>query len=78
MILEDRRYLIDIFPEFTGRDIFNKEVLNAYYKVEKIIKGYDEIKRRGCNCQYGKFQKEVDNLYNNWLHEQKIGLHNPE
>ena len=76
MTLEDRRYLIDIFPEFTGKDIFNTKVLNAYYRVEKIIKGYDEIKRRGCNCQYGKFQKEVDIIYNNWLHE--IGLHNPE
>ena len=76
MTYKDQRFLIDIFPEFKDGDIFNTKVLNAYYRAEKIIKGYDEIKRRGCNCQYGKFQKEVDNLYKNWLYEQKIGLHN--
>ena len=50
MTYKDQRFLIDMFPEFKDGDIFNTKVLNAYYRAEKIIKGYDEIKRRGCNC----------------------------
>jgi len=70
MTYKDRLYLIDEFPKFYKGDIFNANVRNSYYETEKIINGYDQIRKRGCNCQWNDFQQQINKLYEQWLQEQ--------
>lgn len=70
MTYKDQRFLIDEFPNFFKGDIFNNNVRNAYYETERIIQGYDQIKKRGCNCQWNDFQQQINKLYEEWLQNQ--------
>jgi hypothetical protein len=70
MTYKDQRFLIDEFPNFFKGDIFNNNVRNAYYETERIIQGYDQIKKRGCNCQWNDFQHQINKLYEEWLQNQ--------
>lgn len=55
-------------PKYYQKPIFDSQVLNAYYVAEKILKGLPQIQRRGCNCEYNRFQQQVNKLYEEWLH----------
>lgn len=70
MTYKDQRYLIDEFPKFFKGDIFNNNVRTAYYETERIIQGYDQISKRGCNCQWNDFQQQINKLYEQWLQNQ--------
>lgn len=69
---EDKEWLIVTFPEYYQGNIFDKEVLNAYYNAEKILLGNDKINRRGCDCQYNRVQQQIDRLYKQFLDNEKI------
>ena len=71
MTLKDRRYLLDEFPKYYKQNIFDSPVLLAYYEVERIIMGYEQIKRRGCNCEYNRFQHQIDKLYEQWQNKEQ-------
>jgi hypothetical protein len=61
----DRQFLLNTFPLHQARPI-KGEVLAAYYKAEALLKGWDQIKPRGCSCNYGALQREIDKLYKEW------------
>ncbi len=62
----DRQFLLNTFPLFQGKTM-RGEVLAAYYKAEQLLKEWDQIKRRGCSCNYGALQREIDTLYKEWV-----------
>ena len=77
MTLKDRRYLLDEFPKYYKDNIFEIPVRQAYYEAERIIMGYEQIKRRGCNCEYNRFQQQINKLYEQWNEKDKqVGLPN--
>ena len=45
-------------------------VIHDYLSAEKILNGYDKIKRRGCGCEYGGMARAVDKLYKEWLEKE--------
>ena len=61
----DRQFLLNTFPLFQGKTM-RGEVLAGYYKAEQLLKGWDQIKTRGCSCNYSALQREIDKLYKEW------------
>ena len=47
-------------------------VIHDYLYAEKILRGYDKIKRRGCGCEYGGVQRAVNKLYTEWLEKKTL------
>ena len=45
-------------------------VVHDYLYAEKVLKGYDKIHRRGCGCEYGSVQRQVDQLYKEFIDGQ--------
>jgi len=67
---EAKDWLLNEFPKFIGRTLM-KDTLHAYYKAEMLLKGYEQIKRRSCSCQYRGLKTDTENSYNKWVNEQK-------
>lgn len=63
---QDKQWLIEEFPKYRGR-ILRGEVLDSYYKAEKILKNLTTIKKRGCSCEYKSLGIQVDNLYEKFI-----------
>lgn len=68
---EDRYWLIEEFPSFIGRTLM-RDTLNAYYRAEKLLNGWDQIKRRTCSCSLRSLKEKTEHNYRTWLHEQKL------
>lgn len=76
MTYKDRIFLIEEFPKFYKGNIFDGPTRQAYYEAERIIMGYDQIKRRGCNCEYNRFQQQINKLYEEWSNKGQETLPN--
>jgi len=62
------KWLEEEFPKYKGRSL-KGDVLMAYYEAERILKGNQTIKKRGCTCEYGGMKNEVERLYNIYLND---------
>lgn len=69
---KDKEWLINTFPVYYKENIFDKQVLNAYYEAERILLGNDKLNRRGCSCNYNRAQEQIDRLYKQFLDNEKI------
>lgn len=58
----DEKWLLEEFPKFVGRSMM-KETLQAYYKAEMILNGWEKTKPRTCSCQLGDLAREVNMKY---------------
>ena len=43
--------------------ILRGKVLDAYYEAEKILRGWDKKKPRGCSCEYRNMASIVNSLF---------------
>ncbi len=62
----EKQFLLNTFPEFQGRTL-KGQVLAHYYETERILNGWESIKKRGCGCNYASMAREVDRKYKTWL-----------
>jgi len=62
----EKQFLLNTFPEFKGRTL-KGQVLAHYYEAERILNGWESIKRRNCSCNLGSMAREVDKKHNTWL-----------
>lgn len=62
MSSEDIEWLRNEFPLHRHRTL-RGETLQAYYRAEMLLNGYDKINVRGCSCQYRTLKNSVDMLY---------------
>lgn len=46
------------------------DALSAYYEAERILNGWDEIKRRGCNCELGSLKNTVSTKFKKFLEDE--------
>ena len=44
--------------------------LSAYYEAERILNGWDEIKRRGCKCELGTLKSSVSTKLKKFLEDE--------
>lgn len=70
----DKDWLRDSFPTFQKR-VLRGDVLNAYYRAEMLLNGWDNIKKRGCYCQHGSLKDGVESKYTEWLLSNEEKLH---
>ena len=64
---KDREWLDSTFKNQSYNKVLRGNVVYDYLYAEKIFKGYDKIKRRGCSCNYGSLKNEVDRLYKEFI-----------
>lgn len=43
--------------------ILKGKVVDIYYEAERILRGWDKIKRRGCTCEYRTMSNIVNSLF---------------
>lgn len=68
---EDKNWLIEEFPAFIGRTLM-KQTLNAYYRAEKLLHGWEKEKRRSCSCNLRHLKENTEWKYRTWLHEKNL------
>ena len=66
---EDKEWLKNVFPTFIGKTLM-KDTLQAYYKAEMLLNGWDTIKKRGCACNYRSLKNSTEKSYNKWIKTQ--------
>lgn len=66
----DSNWLKGHFTKESYEKVMRGTVIHDYLYAEKILKGYDKIKRRGCGCEYGGVQRSVNKLYEEWLEKE--------
>lgn len=66
----DREWLYVAFPAFKNRTL-RKETLNAYYKAEMLLNGWDKERRRDCSCELRSLKEQVDNKHHIWTKNQE-------
>jgi hypothetical protein len=66
---KDREWLYVAFPSFQNRTL-RKETLDAYYKAEMLLNGWDKQRRRDCSCEYRSLKEQVDNKHHKWTKNQ--------
>jgi hypothetical protein len=59
---EDKDWLDNKFPVYRGKTLIG-ETLMAYYEAERILEGWQGIKKRDCTCEYGSLASKVHALY---------------
>lgn len=68
---EDKYWLIEEFPSYIGLTLM-RDTLKAYYRAEKLLNGWDEIKKRTCSCSLRSLKEDTERKYRTWLHEKKL------
>ncbi len=63
----DSNWLTDHFAKESYGKVPRGTVIHDYLNAERILNGYDKIKKRGCGCEYGGMARAVDKLYKEWL-----------
>lgn len=69
--MKDRDWLLNEFPKFIGKTLM-KDTLQAYYKAEMLLNGWDKIKKRGCSCNYKQLKNSTETSYKKWINENKV------
>ena len=67
---KDSIWLKEHFAKESYKKVLRGNVISDYLSAEKILNGYDKIKRRGCGCEYGGMARAVDKLYKEWLEKE--------
>ena len=67
---KDSKWLKGHFAKESYGKVPRGNVIHDYLQAEKILIGYDKIKRRGCGCEYGSMARAVDKLYKEWLEQE--------
>ena len=67
---KDSIWLKEYFAKESYGKVMRGNVIHDYLSAEKILNGYDKIKRRGCGCEYGGMARAVDRLYKEWLEQE--------
>jgi ATP-dependent RNA circularization protein (DNA/RNA ligase family) len=67
---KDKSWLLNHFAEESYGKIMRGTTVYDYLYAEKILKGYNKIKRRSCGCEYGGVQRSVNKLYEEWLDKE--------
>lgn len=67
---KDKKWLLDHFTKESHGKVMRGTVVHDYLYAEKVLKGYDKIHRRGCGCEYGSVQRQVDQLYKEFIDGQ--------
>lgn len=61
-------WLKEIFPNHKGKTI-KGETYQVYLEAERILNGWESVKKRSCSCQYRSLAQDVNRLYNKWNEE---------
>jgi hypothetical protein len=64
---KDRQWLETTFKNESYGKGLRGNVVYDYLYAEKVLKGYDRIKKRGCSCNYGSLKNGVDKLYKEFI-----------
>lgn len=54
-------YILDGEKKYAGR-IMKGDTLSWYYETERLLRGWDTTKPRGCSCEYRALANEVHSL----------------
>ena len=68
---KDKNWLLGHFTNESYGKTLRGNVIYDYLYAEKVLKGYEKVKRRGCGCEYGGVKRQVDKLYKEFLDGQK-------
>lgn len=64
---QEAKYILDGEKQYIGL-ILKGAVLEWYYEVERLLRGWDAKKPRGCSCEYRALANEVHSLINQHKH----------
>lgn len=68
----NKDWLKNSFPQYYKQQIIDNNKIEAYYKAEMLLNGWEHIQRRGCKCEYSNFIKQVNNSYDLWVETEKV------
>ena len=63
MIQQEAIFLKEEFESNALGRILKGKVLDIYYEAERILRGWDKKKPRGCTCKYKNMARIVTSLY---------------
>ena len=67
---KDSNWLKGHFTKESYKKVLRGNVISDYLQAEKILNGYDKIKRRSCGCHYQGMARAVDKSYKEWLEKE--------
>lgn len=67
---KDKKWLLTSFKVNSYGKVMRGNIIHEYLYAEKVLKGYDKIKRRGCGCEHGGVKTQVDRLFKEWLAQE--------
>ena len=72
MTVSEKNWLKNIFLlEYYDKAVFLKgDLLPAYYEAERILNGWEEIKKRDCTCTYRSLKASVDSQFKKFLKDE--------
>ena len=73
---EETKWLVEVFKLQTMGRGFKGDVYNNYLEAERILRGWDATKPRGCSCEfpsltrmthsfYQQYESQILDIYNN-------------
>ena len=63
MTKEEAIFLVEKFEKQALGLILKGKVTDYYYEAERILRGWDKIKKRGCTCEYKNMARIVNGLF---------------
>ena len=66
MTNEEIKYLKEVFDPVKYKEPIGSS-RNKYYEAERILNGWDKIKKRSCSCAMPGMAIKVRELYKLWL-----------
>ena len=63
MTQQEAIFLKEEFESNALGRILKGKVLDIYYEAERILRGWDKKKPRGCTCEYRNMSRIVTSLY---------------
>ena len=67
---KDSNWLKGHFTKESYGKVPRGNVIHDYLYAEKILNGYDKIRKRSCGCEYSGMARAVDKLYKEWLDKE--------
>jgi len=61
---------LEDFRQYIGLTLM-KKTLSAYYEAERILNGWDKIRKRDCSCELGALKNTVEAKYHQWTKSRK-------
>ena len=60
---EETKWLVEVFKLQTMGRGFKGDVYNNYLEAERILRGWDATKPRGCSCEYPSLTRMTHSFY---------------